>query len=60
MEVLVERDQVPPAWIALEQLLLPEDRPPPLPVAEEDAREPPRQLGQGSSSNDSMRLCPSG
>src|SRR5690349_1998347 len=44
VEVLVERDQVTPVRIGLELLLLSEDRPPPDAVAQEDAREAPRQL----------------
>src|SRR3954452_15674398 len=44
MEVFVERDQIPPVRIALEELLLPEDRPQPLLVTQEGARESPRQL----------------
>src|SRR5215470_11895904 len=44
MEVLVEEDLVPPVRIALELLRAPVDRPPAVRIAQEDAREPVRDL----------------
>src|SRR4029434_6257635 len=44
VEVLVERDQVAPVWIALEGLHVPEYRTPAVRPTQEDARETPREL----------------